>query len=246
MALKKGCDTKLLDCSNLLQGVSGMSYKKEMGKQAVKDLLLIPEQKCGFFHLNRHYISFTSPSNNLSFLTKEEQDTLRAISSNTLKPSPVHLHILEKLILDHPGNFELKNLLTFCYLKRKKVKKADKLIISSYKTHPENIIARINYGDYCLRTGQPQEIPKIFENTYDLTLLYPERKTFHVAEFRGFMVVMGFYHLALRDQEKAICYHYLAARVDSHHPGVTLLGRRIYRPPLFSRFFSIFKYIKKF
>jgi len=162
-------------------------------------------------------------------LSEKEQQLLQELNVAKV-PSSQHLQSLENLVADHPTCPELKNLLIFYYLKKKRLKKAEKLLVTSYKEHPHNIIVRINYADHCLRHGQMQKISTIFSGIYDLSLLYPSQKVFHVSEFRGFMVLMGFYHLSLKDREKAICYHYLAARVDPHHPGVKLLEKKLYTP----------------
>ena len=44
-----------------------------------------------------------------------------------------------------------------------------------------------------------------------------------MSEFRGFMLLMGHYHLAIKEREIAECYHYLAHKVDPRHPGTKRL-----------------------
>ena len=99
------------------------------------------------------------------------------------------------------------NLLTYLYLSRKKGRKSEKLIRENYRLNPTNLIARINFADQCLRKKKKKRIPEIFEGKTNLRDLYPERKTFHISEFRGFLALMGHYHVAIK--EKEIAGHFL-------------------------------------
>ncbi len=146
---------------------------------------------------------------------------------------------LEGFYKTHPKLPEIASLLTFVYIQLKEVKKAEALILETYKRHPTHLIAKINYADQCLRKKKKELIPAIFENTFDLFKLYPEKKLFHISEYRGFLVVMGFYHLAIKERAKAEEYHLLACRADLTHPSVMALEKKLFRFRLLHKFIRL-------
>src|SRR5262249_10698168 len=93
------------------------------------------------------------------------------------------------------------------------------------------LTAKINFADLCLRKKQAEAIPAIFDGNFDLNTLYPEKTTYHFAEFRGFMVLMGHYHLQIGKKDKAQDYCELAFLVDPLHPGVISLEKKIKKTP---------------
>lgn len=138
-----------------------------------------------------------------------------------------HLANLEKFYQENLDVPEVINLLTFAYLQLKKIKLAEELVKITYELHPSYLCAKINYADQCLRHKKIQEIPAIFNHKRDLLELYPERSTFHYSEFRGFMVCMGFYHLACKDRVYANKHSACAEEVDPFHPGVIALKKAL-------------------
>ena len=138
-----------------------------------------------------------------------------------------HLGELESFCREHAEISEAANLLAFAYLRLKKKPEAEKLIEKTYHDHPEYLIGKINYADQALRLGKKELIPHIFGNCFDLNALYPDREHFHFSEFRGFMTLMGFYHLEIGEKEKAEEYYQLAFQVDPLHPSVAALERKI-------------------
>ena len=136
---------------------------------------------------------------------------------------------------------EIANLLAFTYLKLQKKKEAEALIEQAYRDNPDYLIGRINYADQCLRCGKIDQIPLIFAGNDDLNALYPERKSFYFAEFRGFSVVMGFYYATTGNREKAEEFYQLAFQVDPLHPSVTSLEKKLYPSTLKKWLYSLQK-----
>ena len=139
-----------------------------------------------------------------------------------------HCDELSALHKRNPHVPEIANLLAFTYLKLQKKKEAEALIEQTYRNSPDYLIGRINFADQCLRCGNINQIPFIFEGNDDLNALYPERESFYFAEFRGFSVVMGFYYAAIGNREKAEEFYQLAFQVDPLHPSVTALEKKLY------------------
>jgi tetratricopeptide (TPR) repeat protein len=173
-----------------------------------------------------------------SGLEKKEQKLLEDLYVKIQEAPQKHLEALIQFCERHPKIPEADNLLTFAYLRLKKRKEAEKLIEKTYLKHPDYLIARINYADQVLRLKKKELIPTIFQGCFELNFLYPERETFHYSEFRGFMTVMGFYHLEIGEKERAEEYYQLAFQVDPLHPSVAALEKRLAKRSLFKKIFQ--------
>jgi|GEM_PF-5524459 len=75
-----------------------------------------------------------------------------------------------------------------------------------YKKLPGNIFSKCTYAKLCLEEKKLNEISKIFDNKYELRLLYPNQEYFDQHEIYVFYLVMAQYFSLLRDFEKAEKY----------------------------------------
>ena len=139
-----------------------------------------------------------------------------------------------KLFKRHGDIPEIVNLYTYLLLQQKKIQQAEELIQESYQKNPEYLFAKINYADQCLRRKKIEIIPRIFPS-FSLLDLCPDRSVFHFTEFRGFMVVMGFYHLSLRKKDEATMFYKAAFEADAAHPSVIALEKRVGTYRLFNQ-----------
>lgn len=162
-----------------------------------------------------------------SLAPREFDDLYVKVQEDPLK----HIDALEAFVKKHPEFPQGVNLLAFAYLRLKRKKEAEQLIEKTYRDHPNYLIAQINYADQLLRKGRKERIPEIFGGNLDL----PDREKFHYAEFRGFMVLMGFYHLEIGQKEKAEEYYELAFQVDPLHPSVGALEKKLLKKSLVSK-----------
>lgn len=136
---------------------------------------------------------------------------------------------LEQLKQAHPDLPEIANLLSFVYLQLKEIENAERLTQEIYERHPDYFIGKLNYADHCLRNQKEHLVPEIFRNT-------PLPPSDRSEERRGFMVVMGFYHLAIGDKIKAEQYHQSALEIAPDHPSVQALGKKLFaKKSLFER-----------
>lgn len=182
-------------------------------------------------------------------------DPMPSTLSNRLSPEDLQIYtsLLEKAQLfpysafdevksfqeRHPQLPEALNLLTYVYLKRRDVQKAEQLIQENFKQNPDYLFARINYADLCVRKKEFEKIPEIFPS-FNLKVLYPEKEVFHVTEFRGFMVTLGFYHQAMNKKKESQDCLDLAKKVDPDHESVKLLEKKL-RPNLLKRLLRLKK-----
>jgi tetratricopeptide (TPR) repeat protein len=203
-----------------------------MGKR--NNFLDIPPQNP---NQKSYRIIFEKQADNLK-LEKKEREQLEELHVKIQEEPQKQLAALIQFCEKHPAIPEAANLLAFAYLKLKKGKEAEEWIEKTYHNHPHYLIARINYADQALRLKKPERIAAIFNGCFDLHQLYPEREVFHYAEFRGFMTVMGFYHLQIGKREKAEEYYQMAFQVDPLHPSVAALEKALTKRSWLKRIFS--------
>lgn len=199
--------------------------------------LKIPAQKTAEFSLPPHTITWEQDLSHLKASFSEEEIrtflSLYELASNNPRQAIKKVALfLEK----HPHHPEVLNLFTYLHLSLRKIRKANRLIEENYEHNPEYLFAKINFADLCLRRKQPEKIPEVFNQKLNLRELYPHKKMFHVSEFRGFMTLMGLYHLSIGRRSAAEGYHYLAARIDPHHPNTRNLEKKLYYQPFCKRF----------
>ncbi len=215
---------------------------KEISMQHNKTTVYIPQQTTPHFELSAHYVTWQRDQTTLkkTFLPTDLETylLLYKVSQKTPKTIRKDLEALKEM---YPSSPELLNLLSYLYMRLKKIKLADRITQENFEKNPDYLIARINYADLCLRTKKADEIPKLFNATFDLAKLYPHQKTFYISEFRGFMVLMGYYHLHLKNKEAAICYHYMASVVDPHHSNTKALEKTLYPSFKLKKILHIFK-----
>src|ERR1700722_1739089 len=171
-------------------------------------------------------------------LEKKERKLFEELHTKIQEEPQKHLDTLIQFCGRHPTIPEAANLLAFAYLKLKKRKEAEEWIERTYLNHPHYLIARINYADQALRLKRPEQVPSIFNDCFDLHHLYPDKTSFHYAEFRGFMTVMGFYHLEIGEKEKAQEYYQMAFQVDPLHPSVAALEKALTKSPWWKKIFA--------
>jgi hypothetical protein len=199
-------------------------------------ILTIPEQKTPYFTMSEVTITTESDLSSLKESFRES-DLSHFLFLHSLKDSSPKRGLREtkEFLSKYPHHPDVMNLMSYFYLARRKVKKADSLTLENYRYNPDHLIVKLNYADFCIRKKRVEEVPHIFHNQVDLSLILPSRKTFHLTEYRGFMTTMGFYHLALKNKEAAESYFYLAYTVDRSHPSVQLLKKKLYRKRRFQK-----------
>lgn len=143
-----------------------------------------------------------------------------------------------------PKNPLLDNLLAFLYLQNRQKEKAEALIKSSYEQYPSYFFAKINYADQCLRQKKIDQIPLIFPS-FDLHTLFPSKTSFHVSEFRGFMILLSRYHLLIHKKKQAEDYFKKAQIADPSHPSVILLEKELFPPKIFLKSLLLFRRLLK-
>ena len=141
---------------------------------------------------------------------------------------------LERLARTYPQVPTLFNYLSIAYLAAGDQEHATAVVRDAYRRHPQYLFARVNYANLCLQQGEIGKIPGIFNHTFDLKQLYPQRTRFHVSEFTGFAAVMCRYFCAIGARDTAALYYRMLTHVAPRHP-MTRHAKRILYPPCWVR-----------
>lgn len=179
----------------------------------------------------------TSFSLERSFSPEKQTSFIQLLEESQIYPKHFYPTVL-KWKEEHPSVPELDNLLAYMHLQNKAVEKAEQLIEETFIKYPDYFFAKINYADLCIRKKKLDQIPQIFPS-FDLKELFPERSSFHVSEFRGFMVVMSLYFAALHSMEEARKYYQNAYLADPAHPSVIFLEKRYFRLSPIKKFWAL-------
>ena len=200
------------------------------------ETLVIPEQKTPHFYLPSHTITWKQDLFHLKQgFSEEDLETYLALYTLTQSEPKKAKKKVESFLENHPDHPEVLNLLTFLTIAQRKIRKGDQLIEENFQKNPDYLFARINYGDLCLRRKKLEKVPELFNYKGSLKEFLPQRKVFHFSEFRGFVLLMGYYNLALGNREVAECFHYLAYKVDPRHPSTKMLERKLYYISFYKR-----------
>jgi tetratricopeptide (TPR) repeat protein len=114
---------------------------------------------------------------------------------------------LQKLTEKYPEVPVFYNYLRTAYEMIGQSNKADQLLEIIYRKYPDYLFGKINYAFRCLNTSKPEKLVEIFGNKFDLRLLYPHRKIFHISEFTAFTSVIALYLDMIGDHQNARKYY---------------------------------------
>ena len=160
-------------------------------------------------------------------LSSKDKDAFPSLLEEVqIRPKSAYEQVL-KWKDKYPRVPEFDNLLTYVYLQNKQTDKAEKLIEESFHKYPNYFFAKINYADQVLRQKNVDTFKEIFPS-FALKELFPKRKTFHVSEFRGFMVTISHYYLLKEERDKAKEYYQKAFQADPAHPSVIFLEKKLF------------------
>lgn len=96
---------------------------------------------------------------------------------------------LHALIEKYPNVPAFKNYLTVFYTLKGNKEKAHSANHWCLREHPNYLHAKLNLAVEYIQTGHLDEVPNVLGQALDLQDLYPERKVFHITEFRSFLDV---------------------------------------------------------
>ena len=141
---------------------------------------------------------------------------------------------LERLIERYPYIPQFYNYLANAYLNIGEFEKSESIVLESYDKFPDYLFSKLNYAQYCIDKEEYNEIPKIFNNKFDLKLLYPRRKKFHISEVVQFAGVIGYYHAKIGDNQAAELFYNMLRKLAPKHNLTKILKRELYPSAFYS------------
>lgn len=138
------------------------------------------------------------------------------------------------LIKRYPKLAMLYNYLGIAYSNAGQLEKSEEVIRENYRHNPDYLFARLNYAELYRVQGDYEKIAEIFEHKFDLKLLYPHRKRFHISEVVNFMGLMGLYFFKTGEREAAESHYQILKEIAPGYP-MTMLLRRELRPGCLAR-----------
>ena len=210
----------------------GLSNKKKVKKTRAQ----LRKKKSQHFKLVEYEIT-TEPIHDrhymrLPYHVKDKIDDLYDLVQK--KPDQTVILDLETLIRKYPKVPVLYNYLSAAYSRSGDKEKYQKTIKNNYRLNPDYLFARLNYAEFCSQQGNYEEIAQVFDHKFDLKLLYPKRKKFHLSEVANFMAFIGIYFLKTGKKEMAEQYYNIIAEIACDYPMTQQLRKQLY-PGLFRR-----------
>ena len=141
---------------------------------------------------------------------------------------------LVSLVKKYPNIPMLYNYLSVAYSQAGQREKAEEVTQENYRSNPDYLFARLNYAELCLAQGDYEQIAEIFEHKFDLKLLYPKRKRFHITEVANFMGLIGIYFLEKGQRVVAERYYEILKKIAPSYFFTKMLRRKLY-PGFFKR-----------
>ncbi len=126
---------------------------------------------------------------------------------------------LIEFIKKYPNVPILRSCLGAAYSTTGQTDKLEEVAMQLYKKFPDYLFGRLNYAEICLMRREYDKIPEIFDHTFDLKELYPDRDEFHISEFVNFMSIVGeyYFYTGNRDQTQKIYELLKGVAPDNHN-----------------------------
>lgn len=165
-------------------------------------------------------------------LPESVKDQLDSIHNALLMPGTNRLAELLALIEQYPDVPQLYNFLYTTYQTLKKPGKARQVLEETLERFPDYLFGRIAYASTYLDNGETEPVPEIFDNCFELPLLYPERRRFHISEVLGFHATMARYFYMRGEREIAERYYDLMEQLEPDNPRTLLVRDMLALPRL--------------
>ncbi len=161
------------------------------------------------------YDAIPQPTSRLNaLLSDDERAQLFAQATDDPAAAIPRLHDLLAHVPDSPM---LLNWLARCHSCLSDNEEADRLSRLNAERNPDYLFAKINLAQAALQRGDLGQIPLLFDNKFDLKLLYPGRSTFHVTEYIAFASIMVEYYMRIDEHEAARMLFGMMEQIDPNN-----------------------------
>lgn len=157
--------------------------------------------------------------------SREAIDILHAMARQNPKQA---IQELPQWIERHPDIPVFKNLLAAAYTMNDEDLLAEEVIHETYRKHPDYLFARVTMAQRYIDKAEFDKVAEIFDGKFDLSLLYPNRRKFHISEFLCFMSVIGQYFLGVGNKEVAKVVLQSMQSIDPQDPKTLSLSKKLW------------------
>jgi tetratricopeptide (TPR) repeat protein len=156
---------------------------------------------------------------------KERLENLYEVAQRQPQQAIPELIELQK---QYPNVPQIYNYLAVAYSHTGEKGKAELITQENIRKNPDYLFARINQAQFLLAKKEYDKIPEVFEHKYDLQMLYPRRRKFHISEVANFMGIMGLYFARIGERETAEKYNEILQEIASEFPIAKSLNRELH------------------
>ena len=156
---------------------------------------------------------------------KEKLESLYQVAQRQPSQAIPELIGLQK---KYPNVPQIYNYLAVAYSYVGEKEKAEQITQENIRKNPNYLFARINQAQLLLEKQEYEQIPAVFEHKYDLQMLYPKRRKFHISEVANFMGIMGLYFSRIDEREMAEKYNEVLQEIAAEFPIAKALKRELY------------------
>jgi tetratricopeptide (TPR) repeat protein len=169
-------------------------------------------------------------------LPKQVKEAIERLHDESQRRPREAIPQLLDLIESYPDVPLLYNYLSIAYSKSGQREKSEAVVQENYRRNPDYLFARLNYVEMCLARRDYEKAAEILDHKFDLKLLYPNRKRFHISEVVSFMGLVGMYFVEIGERDAAEKYYDVLQQIGPRYPVTRQLRNRLF-PGLFTRLY---------
>jgi len=142
---------------------------------------------------------------------------------------------VQPLLEQYPDVPQLYNYLHAAYRFLGDQTNADRVIEETLRRFPDYLFGRLAHAERCLRHHELDKVPEIFENKYDLKLMYPNRNRFHISEVVNFNAIMAWYFHERGNRAQSEVYYRVLSQLAPDHQSTQMIKRMLYPKGILGR-----------
>lgn len=167
-------------------------------------------------------------------LPQKVKDAVERLHYESQKKPRKAIPELEAWLKKYPQVPMFYNYLSVAYSRIGDDQKAEEITKQNIRKNPDYLFARLNYAEFLMARGEYEKIAEIFGYKFDLKLLYPNRKRFHISEVANFTGFIGICFYEIGEQEIAEKHYEILREIAPRYPMTKRLKRRL-KPGIFLR-----------
>lgn len=206
-----------------------------MAKRKRKPKTQLIDEDGNVVHVSSYEITY-EPIHDRKYkrLPQKVKDALERLHYESQKNPRKAIPELEEWLKKYPQIPMFYNYLSVAYSRIGDDKKVEEIIEQNVRKNPDYLFARLNYAELFMARGEYEKVAEIFDYKFDLKMLYPQRKRFHISEVANFMALVGIYFYEIGEREAAEKYYEILQQIAPSYLMTKMLKSRL-KPGIFLR-----------